>query len=281
VCTCLGSNMLAAYLRAQGMPTDVGSIRREHIEAYIEWLQRVAPGRNGAGQKSATVSISYRTLRTFFNWCVSEEEVKASPMAKMKAPTVEEDPPVVLTEPQLARLYKVCAGRSFEDRRDQALLRLLADSGMRRGEIASLTVEDLHLDGEGLVLLRGETSKSRRGRIVPLSREALGALDRYLRVRHAHPHAPLPWLWLGKRGRLSDSGILQVVERRGRAAGVPGLHPHRFRHTFAHRMLVRGATEGAVAALAGWKDRAMLARYGRSAEAERAVAEFRRLDGTA
>lgn len=86
-------------------------------------------------------------------------------------------------------------------------------------------------------------------------------------------------MWLGKRGRLTDSGILQIVERRGRQAGIPGLHPHRSRHTFAHSMLVRGATEGAVAALAGWKDRAMLARYGRSAEVERAVAEFRRLDG--
>lgn len=44
----------AAWLRAQGMPTDVGAIRREHVEAYIEWLQREAPGRSGAGQKSAT-----------------------------------------------------------------------------------------------------------------------------------------------------------------------------------------------------------------------------------
>jgi site-specific recombinase XerD len=271
---------LAAWLGAQGMPTDVGSIRREHLEAYIEHLQRDAPGRAGTGQKSATVSITYRTMRTFFRWLVAEEEIRKSPMERMSAPVVVEEPPQVLTPEQLAKLCKVCGGRGFEARRDLALVRLLADSGMRRGEVAGLTVDDLHLDGEGLILLRGDTSKSRRGRIVPLSREALGALDRYLRVRHSHPHAASPWLWLGKRGRLSDSGILQVVERRGRHAGIPGLHPHRFRHTFAHSMLVRGATEGAVAALAGWKDRAMLGRYGRSAAVERAVAEFRRLDAS-
>jgi site-specific recombinase XerD len=270
---------LAAWLNAQGMPTDVGSVRREHLEAYIEHLQTDAPGRGGAGQKSATVSITYRTMRTFFRWLVAEEEIARSPMERMQAPAVVEEPPLVLTADQLAKLYKVCGGRGFEDRRDLALVRLLADSGMRRGEVAALTVDDLHLDGDGLILLRGDTSKSRRGRVVPLSREAVGSLDRYLRVRHSHPHAGLPWLWLGKRGRLTDSGILQIVERRGRQAGIPGLHPHRFRHTFAHAMLVGGMTEGAVAALAGWKDRAMLARYGRSAAVERAVAEFRRLDG--
>lgn len=123
---------LAAFLREQGMPTDVGSIRREHLEAYIEWLQKAAPGRSGAGQKSATVSISYRTLRTFFRWLVAEEEIRTSPMERMRAPSVVEEAPQVLTPTQLEKLYKVCGGRGFEDRRDQALTRLLADSGMRR-----------------------------------------------------------------------------------------------------------------------------------------------------
>jgi integrase len=113
--------------------------------------------------------------------------------------------------------------------------------------------------------------------LVPLSRAAVAALDKYLRVRGSHPHADTPWLWLGRRGRLTDSGILQVVEKLGRAAGIRGLHPHVFRHTFAHNSLSRGMAEGDVAMIAGGKDRAMLARYGRSAAAERAVAAFRRL----
>jgi integrase len=267
----------AAFLRAQGMPTDVSSIRREHIEAFIEHLQHTAPGRSGAGHKSATVSIAYRTLNTFWRWLVDEEEVRRSPMERMKRPRVVEEAPVVLTEVQLAKLYKVCNGRGFEDRRDAALLRLLADSGMRRGEIAGLTVADLHLDGAGLILLRGETSKGRRDRVVPLSREVVAALDKYLRVRPSHPHAHLPDLWLGKRGRLTDSGILQVVERRGREAGVPGLHPHRFRHTFAHRGQRAGMSASSLMAIGGWKDAGMLARYGRSAAAERAVIEYHRV----
>lgn len=268
----------AEWLRAQGMPSELGAIRREHIEAYIEHLQTAAPGRVGAGQKSATVSIAYRTLRTFWRWCVAEEEVSRSPMERMESPKVTEEAPPVLSPEELDALMKAARGGSFEDRRNTALLRVLADSGMRRGEVAGLQLGDVDLDGDGLILLRGETSKGRRDRLVPLSRAAGAALDKYLRVRGSHPHANSPWLWLGKRGRLTDSGILQVVEKLGRQAGITGLHPHIFRHTFAHNSLSSGRAEGDVAMIAGWRDRSMLARYGRSAAAERAVAAFRRLD---
>jgi len=260
------------------MPTELESIRREHIETYIEHLQTKAPGRSGAGQKSATVSIVYRTLRTFWRWCVAEEEVSRSPMERMESPKVTEEAPPVIKPEELDRLMKAAAGRGFEDRRNLALLQLLAGSGMRRGEVAGLRVEDVDLDGDGLILLRGETSKGRRDRLVPLNRATVAALDKYLRVRGSHPHADTPWLWLGKRGRLTDSGVLQVVEKLGRAAGITGLHPHVFRHTFAHNSLSRGMGEGDVMAIAGWQDRSMLQRYGRSAAAERAVAAFRRLD---
>lgn len=270
----------ASWMAAQGMPTDVAAVRREHIEAYIEWLQHNAPGgrRVDEGHASATVSIVFRTLRTFWRWLVDEEEIRRSPMERMKQPRVVEEAPQVLTEAELRRLYKACSGRGFEARRDAALVQLLADSGMRRGEVAALTVADLHLEADGLLLVRGEGSKSKRDRIVPLTRDAVAALDKYLRIRHSHPYAEFPSLWLGKRGRLSDSGILQVVERRGRQAGIPGLHPHRFRHTFAHRGSVGGLSPGTLMAIGGWKDIAMLQRYGRSAAVERAIAEFRRLD---
>jgi site-specific recombinase XerD len=268
----------AAWLRAQGMPTDLRSIRREHIEAYIEHLQTEAPGRAGTGQKPATVRIVYRVLRTFWRWCVAEEEISRSPMDRMESPKVTEEAPPIIRPEELDRLMKAAAGSSFEARRNTALIRLLADSGMRRGEVAGLLVADLDFSRDGLILLRGETSKGRRDRLVPLSRAAVAALDKYLRVRGSHPHASTPWLWLGKRGRLTDSGVLQVVEKLGRQAGIAGLHPHVFRHTFAHNSLSAGLGEGDVMAIAGWQDRSMLQRYGRSAAAERAVAAFRRLD---
>jgi hypothetical protein len=65
-------------------------------------------------------------------------------------------------------------------------------------------------------------------------------------------------------------GLVRMLERRGREAGLPRLHPHQFRHTFAHQWLAEGGGETDLMRLAGWKSRAMLQRYGASA-AERVV----------
>ena len=59
--------------------------------------------------------------------------------------------------------------------------------------------------------------------------------------------------------------------------GIADVHPHRFRHTFAHRGQREGMSATSLMAIGGWKDAAMLARYGRSAAAELAVAEYRRV----
>ena len=107
-----------------------------------------------------------------------------------------------------------------------------------------------------------------------LWRRAAQALDRYLRARRQHPAAREPWLWIGQRGRLTDTGIEQVVKRRGRQAGVD-VHPHAFRHTFAHLMLAEGMQEGDLMRLGGWQNRQMLDRYGSSGKDARAVAAYR------
>lgn len=79
------------------------------------------------------------------------------------------------------------------------------------------------------------------------------AVDRYLRVRQRHGRADLPWLWLGEKGQLTDSGVVQMLKRRGRESGVIGVHAHSFRHWFAHEALTAGMQEGEVMALAGWQ----------------------------
>jgi len=74
-------------------------------------------------------------------------------MARMSPPRVPESPPPVIRDDHILRLFKVCQGNSFEDRRDTAILRLLLDTGLRRAEIANLQLEDVDLEQNTLRVL--------------------------------------------------------------------------------------------------------------------------------
>ncbi|MGH9224453.1 MAG: tyrosine-type recombinase/integrase, partial [Acidimicrobiales bacterium] len=165
-----------------------------------------------------------------------EGEITASPMARMKPPTVPESPVPVLSDDELRRLLAACEGRGYEERRDAAIIRLFLDCGLRLAELAALKLDDVDFD-YGVVHVVG---KARRPRSAPFGSKAAQAIDRYIRARAKHPMAAQPWLWIGGKGRLTDSGVAQLLERRSLKAGLGRIHPHQLRHTFAHAWLAQG-----------------------------------------
>jgi site-specific recombinase XerD len=256
---------LDAYLADRGMPRALGALNREHVEAFIvDQLTR---------HKPASAANRYRSLQQFFRWLAEEGEIRESPMARMKPPTIPETPPPVLRDDDTAALFKATAGTAFDDRRDRAIIRLFLDTGIRRAEMAGLRVTDVDADLRVVQV----TGKGRRVRAVPYDREAARELDRYLRARSHHADADSPWLWLGKKGKLTDTGISQMLRRRGRQAGLEGLHPHLFRHTAAHELMAEGMQEGDLMRIFGWRSPLMPKRYGASAADERAIASYRKL----
>lgn len=251
------------FLAAKGMPLAVGSITREHVEAFMEdQLSRLA---------ASSARSRYASLRQFFRWVVEDGERTDSPMPP-RPPNVPEQPVPVLSEEELRALLRVAdKDASFYGRRDAAILRLFIDSGARLSEVANLTVEDVNLDA-GTVRFLG---KGGRMRLNPLGSKTIRSLDRYLRARGEVPGAGN--LWLGRSGRLTSFGIAEMVKRRAAQAGIGTIHVHQLRHSAAHYLRLAGADDDAVLRLMGWRDRSMLHRYGASAAEERAREVHRRL----
>lgn len=187
-------------------------------------------------------------------------------MLRLKPPKVPERLVPVIPDEDLRKLFKTVAGTDFESRRDKAIMSLFVDTGIRVSEMAGINLDDFDLERREL-LVHG---KDRRDRVLRIVTETRTDILRYLQVRVRHPHAEDQALWLGKRGRLTDNGIRQMVRRRQVEAGLARIHPHMFRHTFSHTYLKLGGSEGDLVRITGWKDRQMLDRYGASVASERA-----------
>ncbi|MBX7431118.1 tyrosine-type recombinase/integrase [Mycobacterium sp. Y57] len=256
------------WLEQRGQMPDVSNLTRDNV---LHWLDHL----RSKGQTAGTIQTRWRGLRRFVNWLHAEEIITGDPLAGIVIDKPEPPPVPVLTDEDLAALIGACKGKGFRERRDEALIRLLIDCGMRVSEITGIDLSDLDLDGETVIV----TGKGSRVRNAYFGAKTGQALDRYLRERAKHRHASSSALFLGERGRFTPDGVRERVKVRAEMAGLDpaAVHPHRFRHTNAHDFLLAGGQERDLKRLMGWRSDTMLERYGASAADHRAREAARRL----
>lgn len=253
----------------------LGDVTKRHVEEWLGYLR-------AAGRSDSTRRVRLMTLRSFFGWVVSETD---SPLPSSPADGIEAKMPdmprvEIVDREHLTALLKVAGGKDFVDLRDNAIIRLLASTGLRRAELVSLDVEDYDRDANVL----GVTGKGNKFRVVSLggSKTPL-ALSRYLRARSKTAARSSPALFVATRQgasngwRLTGGAIALILKRRCKQAGIPQIHPHQLRHTWAHSAKVAGLSDEDLERMAGWSSPMMVRRYGRAMAESRALDAHRNL----
>jgi site-specific recombinase XerD len=235
------------------------------------------------GSAPSTARSRQLAVRRFSAWLAEEGEIAGDPFLGVKSPKLDEQVIEPLTDDELRALLKACQPPkgaepkvAMRHRRDEAMVRIMFESGVRAGEVVNMQVADLDLISGVATIRRGKGGK---GRAVPIGPDTSLALDRYLRLRRGHRLASSPDLWLGDRGkRFSYDALHKSLRERAETAGITGFHPHKLRHTAAHRWLAAGGSEMGLMAVAGWTRPDMLMRYTKAQASARAAEEAKKLN---
>ena len=147
----------------------------------------------------------------------------------LERPKIPRRIPVHLELDQARRLRAQCEAMSPQDR---AIVLTLLYTGIRAGELIGLNLADV---GDTTIRVRGKGNKER---LIPLPTEASAAIARYLQTR---PATDRNALFTGAHGRISIRTVQRICHQAAHRAGLPGIHPHKLRHTYATLLHQAGA----------------------------------------
>lgn len=272
-----------AYAQTSNWSGRIEDIDSHKVRQFLTWVSTrtlTHQGGNGAQMvrkaKASTARPYYKTLRRFFNWAIQEGFVDSNPLSSIHFKSPAEAPVEGYTQEEVQHLLAVCdldirTGARFTGIRNKAMLLLFLDSGLRRAEMANLTLRDLDLDSRRVRVL----GKGNKIGIVPFSAKTAKALWAWLMERKAR--AKTDRLWITEEGRaFSIDGLDSWFGRLKRRAGVHSAGGvHRLRHTAALQYL-RGARDSFLLQLfLRHESLEMSRRYTKGLKAEEAIEAHR------
>lgn len=268
-----------AQLLARLPVDDVSDLRRVHIEAFRASLF-------AAGKAANTVATYFAAVSAWLKWMVKEPDLdlEVSPAAGMNAVQIPDVEIAIIPIDHIRRILATCDKKTFIGARDDAMMRLFGDTGIRAGEMCGLRAVD-EIDGKRVPFVDLEScdiyvwAKGRRTRSVAFGDRTALALLRYLRFRSKHPHADDTAFWLvslNRAGGLTYQGVRHMLDTRCERAGVPHYTAHQWRHTWADAAKRSGLPWDDMKRQGGWRSDKIAARYGAAAAEERAREAHRR-----
>jgi integrase/recombinase XerC len=249
---------LATFVRDR-KPEGARDVSLIDVHLLRAWLGAIA-----RTHAPSSVARKVATARTFMRWLRRHGVIETCPAEELATPKVRRPLPTLLSVDAAKEVVEAPRLEGVHETRDRAILELLYGSGLRVGELCSLDLGSVDVEG-GAVRVSGKGSKER---IVPIGRRCLEALRAWTSLRPKMVHARTgaqdrDALFLGtKGGRIGQRAVRKLVHAYGACgAGRADLHPHAFRHTCATHMLDGGAGLRAIQEMLGHASLSTTQRY--------------------
>ena len=222
---------------------EISSISKQMLQHYLTGLMR-------HGMAKRTVARKLATIKAFYKHMARVGRIEHNPALSLVFPKLDKHLPQFLTESEVKHALDSIPADTREGVRDRAILELFYGTGIRVSELVQIDVKDIET-GKGILRVTGKGSKDR---ILPLGRQCMQFLKKYLQKRQQFkPVADEKALFLNPSGkRLTERGIQNIVKRwLEKVSAKTKLSPHILRHSFATHLLDRGADLRAVKDLLG------------------------------
>ena len=218
----------------------------EMVQGYMNWMM-------GRGKSAASVTRFLASIKSFYQFLLSQGDIAANPAKGIDAAKVERKYPEILTSKEVEQFLEQPQCVDAKGFRDHAMLELLYATGIRVSELISLDLEDLNL-AAGFI----RCSSRGKERIIPLYQTAIKALNDY--VRNVRPQliadSDETALFVNMNGeRMSRQGFWKIIKHYQEKAGIEkDITPHTLRHSFAVHLLENGADLRSIQEMLGHAD---------------------------
>ncbi len=231
---------LVNFFSKEGLAS-MDDVAIEHLEKYKQNLQD-----NNYTPKS--ISRKINSTRTFFRFLLENSLIKDNPSEKLAHPKFETKPPRILTEME----YRALRDVSRVDVRLYSIVEILLQTGIRIGELAGLSLDDVRQSKDGKIdFLYIKAAGSHPARKVPLNKSAKKAIDDYIEVR---PETEDETLFVTKNGRpLLVRNIRTAIDKAFEKAQIKNAKVNDLRNTFIAHHLSNGVSLVTVSKLVGHK----------------------------
>lgn len=235
-------NNYAEFLLGLGI-SEIEIVAKGHVQGFVLSKRSAGVHRNAIAKYLCTIKGFHRYL---FEQHLAPEDPSATIENLKQCSRLPEVLSVLEVEAMLAQ-PDVLTKRGV---RDRAILELLYDSGLRIGELTGLRMDALQ--EAATIIVEGKGGKQR---MVPIGPKGSEWLKRYQLLRAGFPRAQeSPHLFLGLRGKISESNVRVIVEKHARSAGIlKKVYPHMLRHSFATHLLQGGADVRVIQEMLGHK----------------------------